>query len=243
MKLVFEINYRGRFDRKCGCIYVGGQVDVHPDNVDQDYMTFVLIESILGQYGYSPDDLIYVTDPNKNLVDGLQLVFSDYDVAYLVAKYVDTPIVELYIVYFQSNVGEDGEDWENDEEGDDGGRVDYNDTWWDDKISDDEDVFDYLMDSDGPPTMPETDEGVEGDREDGDGADVEGGSESGDILDDGNGESGSSGNIKMHHLKMLRLMKETLTLVEVTFYCHQLLVKMRMVGFHLTMVWSSRKLT
>jgi len=60
--------------------------------------------------------------------------------------------------------------------------------------------------------MPETDEGVEGDQEDGDedrdgnengdgdgddSADVEGGGESGDILDDGNGESGPSGNIKM----------------------------------------------
>jgi hypothetical protein len=45
-------------------------------------------------------------------------------VAYMVAKHVDTPVVYFYIVFFQSNVGEDGEDWENDE-----GRVDYNDTW------------------------------------------------------------------------------------------------------------------
>lgn len=214
MKLVFDINHEGRFDRKCGCIYVGGQVDVHPEHVDPDNMTFVLIESILGQYGYSPGDLIYVRDHTKNLVDGLQLLSSDYDVAYLVTKHVDTPVVELYIVSFQSNVGEDGENWENDEEGDDGGRVDYNDTWWDDKISDEEEVFDCLVDSAGPPTMPEMDEGVEGDwedeDEDGDGngngdgdgdgddnADVEGGGESGDILDDGNGESEPSGNIKM----------------------------------------------
>jgi hypothetical protein len=66
---VFEINYGGRFDRKCRCIYVGGQVDVHPEHVDPDNMTFVLIESILGQYGYSPGDLFYVRDPTKNLVD------------------------------------------------------------------------------------------------------------------------------------------------------------------------------
>jgi hypothetical protein len=61
------------------------------------------------------------------------------------------------------------------------------------------------VDSAGPSTMPQTDEGVEGDQEDGDedgdgngegddSADVEG--ESGDILDDGNGESGPSDNIK-----------------------------------------------
>jgi hypothetical protein len=43
-------------------------------------------------------------------MDGFQLLSSDYDVAYLVAKHVDTPVVELYIVSFQSNVGEDGED-------------------------------------------------------------------------------------------------------------------------------------
>jgi hypothetical protein len=205
MKLVFEINHGGMFDRKCGCIYVGGQVDVHPEHVDLDNMTFVLIESILEQYGYSPSDLIYVRDPTKNLVDGLQLLSSDYDVAYLVAKHVDTHVVELYIVSFQSNVGEDGEDWENYEEEDDGGRVDYNDTWWDDRISDDEDVFDCLVDRAGPSTMPEMDEG---DREDGDGngngdgdgddsADVKGGGESGDILDDGNGESGPSGNVEV----------------------------------------------
>jgi hypothetical protein len=159
MKLVFEINYGGRFDRKYGCIYVGGQVDVHPDNVDPDNVSFVMIKSIVGQYGYSPGDLIYFRDPTKDLVDGLQLVSSDYDVAYMVAKHVDTPIVVLYIVSFQNDRGGDGEDWENDEEGDDGGRVDLNDPWWDDKISDDDDVFeeDYLVDSAGPSTMPETD--------------------------------------------------------------------------------------
>lgn len=198
MKLVFEINHRGRFDRKYGCIYVGDQVDVHLEHVDPDNMTFVLIESVLRQYRYSPSDLIYVRDPTKNLVDGLQLLSLDYDMAYLVAKHVDTPVVELYIVSFQSNVGEDGEDWENDEEGDDGGRVDLNDPWWDDKISDDDDVFeeDYLVDSAGPSTMPETDEGVEGDGEDGDGdgddgteveGGGEGGGESGGTLGDGDG--------------------------------------------------------
>jgi len=40
MKLVFEINYEGRFERKCGCIYVGGQMDVHLEHVDLNNMTF-----------------------------------------------------------------------------------------------------------------------------------------------------------------------------------------------------------
>jgi hypothetical protein len=40
MKLVFKINYGGRFDRKYGCIYMGGEMDVHLDNVDLDNLTF-----------------------------------------------------------------------------------------------------------------------------------------------------------------------------------------------------------
>jgi len=43
MKLLFEINFRGRFDRKFRCIYVGGQMDVHPDEVDPNNMTFFQI--------------------------------------------------------------------------------------------------------------------------------------------------------------------------------------------------------
>jgi len=193
IKLVFEINYEGRFDRKYGCIYVGGQVDVHLDNVDPDNVSFVLIEFIVGQYGYSPGDLICFRDPTKDLMDSLQLVSSDYDVAYMVVKHVDTPIVIFYIVSFQNDWGGDEEDWENDEEGDDGGRVDFNDPWWDDKISDDDDVFekDYLVDSDGPSTMPEIDEVVEGDgdwdRNGDDGTEVEGRGESGGTLGDSDG--------------------------------------------------------
>jgi len=193
MTLVFQINYGGRFDRK----YVGGQVDVHSDN-----MSFVMIESIMGQYGYSPGDLICFRDLTKDLVDDPQLVSLDYDVAYMVAKHVDTPIVGLSIVSFQNDRGWDGEDWENDEEGDNGGRVDFNDPWWDDKISDDDNVFeeDYLVDSADPSTMLETDEGVEGDgdgdKDGDDGTEVEGGVESGGTLGDGDGQSGPSG-IKM----------------------------------------------
>jgi hypothetical protein len=61
----------------------------------------------------------------------------------------------------------DGEGWEDDEDEDVRGRVALNDPWWDDKISDDEDVFEvnYDVNSVGPSTY----ECVEGDRENGDG--------------------------------------------------------------------------
>jgi hypothetical protein len=43
-----------------------------------------------------------------------------------------------------------------------------------------------------------------------------------------------------NHLKMLRWMTIIQNLVEVTFYCHHLLVMKRiLMGFHLTLVWSS----
>jgi hypothetical protein len=82
MKLVFEINYEDMFDKKYGCIYVGGEMNVHPDNVDSNSLTFFLLESFVEQYGYSPSDLIYFRDLGKNLVECLHLVSSDYDVAY-----------------------------------------------------------------------------------------------------------------------------------------------------------------
>jgi hypothetical protein len=72
------------------------------------------------QYGYSPGDLIYFRDPDKNLVEGLYLISLDYDVAYMACKHVGTPIVELYLVSFQDDGGGDGE---TDEEEDVGGRL------------------------------------------------------------------------------------------------------------------------
>jgi hypothetical protein len=117
---------------------MGVGMDVHPDNVDLDNLTFFQLESIVEQYRYSPSDLIYFRDLEKNLVEGLDLVSSNYDVSYMACKHVETPIVELYIVSFQDDGGGDGED---DEEEDVGGRVDLNDPWWDDKISDDNDCF------------------------------------------------------------------------------------------------------
>jgi hypothetical protein len=80
--------------------------------------------------------------------------------------------------------------------------VDLNDSWWDDKVSDDNDAFeeDYCVDRASSSTMPQTDESVEGDGKDGDrdgydGTKVEGGGESEGILGDGDGNTeGDCGN-------------------------------------------------
>jgi hypothetical protein len=138
---------------------------VHPQSVDPDIFTFSMLESIVEQYGYNPGDLIYFRDPNKDLVVGLHLVSSDYDVHYMSSVHVENNVVELYIVSFQDDG--DGEGGEDDEEEDVRGRVALNDPWWDDKISDDEDVFEvnYDVNRAGPSTY----ECVEGNRENGDG--------------------------------------------------------------------------
>jgi len=181
MKLVFEINYGGRFDRAYGVIYSGGEMVVHPQSVDLDSFTFSMLESIVEHYGYNPGDLIYFRDPNKDLVVSLHLVSSDYDVHYMSSVHVENNVVELYIVSFQDDG--DGEGGEDDEEEDVRGRVALNDPWWDDKISDDEDVFEVNYDVNR--VDPSTYECVEGDGENGD----ENGSEDGD----GDGFKGGAG--------------------------------------------------
>jgi hypothetical protein len=186
MELVFEINYGGRFDRAYGVIYSRGEIVIHPESIDPDSFTFSMLESIVEQYGYNPGDLVYFRDPNQDLVVGLHLVSSNYDVHYMSSVHVENN-VELYIVSFQDDGDGDGEGGEDDGEEDVRGRVALNDPWWDDKISDDEDVFEvnYDVNRAGPSTY----ECVEGDRENGDGN----GNEDGDGFE-GAGVEGRSGS-------------------------------------------------
>jgi hypothetical protein len=111
--------------KKYGIIYTGGggEMVVHPDSVDPDSLTFSLFESIVKQYGYSPGDLIYFRDPNKGLVVGLHLVSSDYDVDYILLVHVENYAIELYIVSFRDDGARDGEDGEDDDNEDVGGRL------------------------------------------------------------------------------------------------------------------------
>jgi hypothetical protein len=111
-------------------------------------------------------------------------------VHYMSSVHVENNVVELYIVSFQDDGdGESGEGGEDDEEEDVRGRVALNDPWWDDKISDDEDVFEvnYDVNRAGPSTY----ECVEGDGENGDGNESEDGDGSGD--GDGNGSEDGDG--------------------------------------------------
>jgi hypothetical protein len=138
-ELVVEVHYGGRFDRRFGCVYVGGEVEVHHEKVDLDKLLYFEIEGICKEYGYRSGDLINFKDPRKSLVDGLYLITSDHDVLSLSACHNVHVILELYIVSFENKGGDE----ENSEEDDEyGGRVNFDDPWWADKLSDDEDLFD-----------------------------------------------------------------------------------------------------
>jgi hypothetical protein len=194
MNLVFEINYEGWFDRAYGVIYSGGEMVVHPESVDLDSFTFSMLESIVEQYRHNPSDLIYFRDPNKDLVVGLHLVSSDYDVYYMSSVHVENNVVELYIVSFQDD--RDGEVGQDDEEEDVRDRVALNDPWWDDKISDAEDVFEVNYDV--KRVGLSTYECVEGDGENGDENGNGDGSGDGDGFE-GAGVEGKSGPSTSDH--------------------------------------------
>jgi len=84
--------------------------------------------------------------------------------------------------------------------------------------------------------MPETDDGVRGDREDGDGH------ENGDILGDGNRESGPSGN-KMTSFEDVEVDERDSDIGRSDILLSPPVSEDEDDGIHLTMVWSSRKLT
>jgi hypothetical protein len=145
LRLVFEIHYGGRFNRTIGCEYVGGEVAVHTESVDPDELSYFELEAICGPYGYNSGDLIYFQEPGKSLAEGLHLITSDHNVLFLVASHKSDNIVHLFVVSFREDIA-DVEDCEEDDEDENVARADRNDPWWQDKLSDNEDIFDANVD-------------------------------------------------------------------------------------------------
>jgi hypothetical protein len=109
---------------------------------------------------------MYFKDPVKSLVDGLHLIISDHDVLFMSACHNEHAILQLYIVSFGEGEGD-----ENDSEDDNEywGRVDLDYPWWDDKLTDTEDVFDVGVNVDraGPYNVePDNPRVKQGNRED-----------------------------------------------------------------------------
>ncbi|XP_059454928.1 uncharacterized protein LOC132185104 [Corylus avellana] len=77
----------------------------------------------------SRGDLIYFQESGKTLANGLHLITSDHAVLSMVASHTGHNIVHLFVVSFgESGIGE--EECEEEDEDEDGGRVDLNDPWW-----------------------------------------------------------------------------------------------------------------
>ena len=84
--------------------------------------------------------VIYCTSKfqKKSLAEGLSLLTSDYDMLFLAGCHKRVPIVDLYIVSFENDGSVEEEDVVED---DNAAKACWNDPWWDDKISANEDVF------------------------------------------------------------------------------------------------------
>jgi hypothetical protein len=94
-------------------------------------------------YGYKSGDLIFFLDPGESLGNGLHLITFDHNFLFIVEQHKTYNIVHLYIVSFEEGIVDV---FEEDDEAEDGVRVDLNNPWWHDKISDEEDIFDVDID-------------------------------------------------------------------------------------------------
>jgi hypothetical protein len=142
-RLVFEVHYGGRFDKTVGCQYMGSDMAVHTESVDPYELSYFELEAISRPYGYKSGDLIFFQEPGQSLANGLHLITSDYNVLFMVEQHKSHNRVHLYIVSFEEGIVEDCEEEDEDK---DVGRVDLNDPWWRDKISNAEDLFDVDVD-------------------------------------------------------------------------------------------------
>ncbi|XP_062166992.1 uncharacterized protein LOC133873286 [Alnus glutinosa] len=129
-KFVVEVHFGGRFDWSFGCVYLGGEIEVHKVSVDLDKLSYFEIENICKEYGYKAEDLMYFKDPAKSLADGLHLITYGHDVLFLSYRHTGHVILELYIVTFGDG-GDDEEDSEEDEEYGDLFDVDVGAGWGD----------------------------------------------------------------------------------------------------------------
>ncbi|KAB1206956.1 hypothetical protein CJ030_MR7G008128 [Morella rubra] len=141
---LFEVHFRGRFDRQLGCNYVGGDISVYDEPYEPDCLSFIEVETIVKTYGYKVGDLIYYKEPRKSLDEGLKLVTSDHDVLQMVKCHEGEQVV---VIYLQSFADRSGDDDNNESEADideeaERRRIGVNDPFWNEVLSSDDELFD-----------------------------------------------------------------------------------------------------
>jgi hypothetical protein len=114
--LIFEVHYKGSFNRENRCTYVGGFVHNHYVH-EVHKMSFLDIEEICKEYGYKYGDLIHYKIPDRSLDDGLRLISSDHNVSEMVSYHEGHYLAELYLVSFEAvEVDVEDDNAEEDEE-------------------------------------------------------------------------------------------------------------------------------
>ena len=91
--------------------------------------------------GTKSGDLIFFLDPGQTLANDLHLITSDHNVLFMVASHKSDNVVHLFVVSFREDIV-DVEDCKEDDENENVTRANRNDPWWQDKLSDNEDIFD-----------------------------------------------------------------------------------------------------
>jgi hypothetical protein len=66
-EFVFDVHYGGHIDRRFMNTYVGADVDVYKEVIDEDKLSFLVVESIVKTYGYKSGDLLYYLLPGSTL--------------------------------------------------------------------------------------------------------------------------------------------------------------------------------
>ena len=56
---IFEIYFEGRFKNLNGLVYVNGDITMHDEHFDSDYLSIFELEPIVRKYGYQHGDFIY----------------------------------------------------------------------------------------------------------------------------------------------------------------------------------------
>jgi hypothetical protein len=136
--IIFEVHYKGSFNKENRCAYVGGFVNNHLVNKVHK-MSFRDIEEICKDYGYKYGDLIHYKILDWSLDDGLRFISSDHDLSEMVSHHKGHCLAELYLVSFKTvDVNLEDDNAEEDEEYE-RAVVYQKDAFWDNGLSVDTD--------------------------------------------------------------------------------------------------------
>jgi hypothetical protein len=58
--VIFRVHYKGRFDRRHRCTYVGGNIGLYEESYDLNCLSLIEIKTVVKKFGYRPGDLFTI---------------------------------------------------------------------------------------------------------------------------------------------------------------------------------------